>query len=95
MGTANGISGTNVLRLKLRTLLQTNSRDKCPDEMSRCGGPSMASALGGGCLANSFPHWVGAGSCHFLIAASRYVSANASEEISIRWIPVVVRSSSL
>ena len=94
MGTANGISGTNVLQLKLRTLLQRNSWGKRPDETSRCGGPRMASALGGGCLANSFPHWVGAGSCHFVIAASRYVSANASEEISIRWIPVAVRSSS-
>ena len=25
-----------------------------PDEMSRRGGPRMASALGGGCVANSF-----------------------------------------
>ena len=50
--------------------------------------------IGGCCLASSFPHWVGAGSCYSLIAASRYVSANAWEEISIRWIPVAVRSSS-
>ena len=84
MGTANGISGTNVLQLKLRTPLQRNSWGKRPDETSRCGGPRMASALGGGCVANSFPHWVGAGSCHSLMAASRYVSANAWEEISIR-----------
>ena len=84
MGTANGISGTSVLQLKLRTPLQRNSWGKRPDGTSRCGGPRMASALGGGCVANSFPHWVGAGSCHSLMAASGYVSANASEEIFIR-----------
>ena len=54
MGTANGISGTNVLWLKLPTPLQTNSWDKRSDEMSGCGGPRMASALEGPWLCSKF-----------------------------------------